>query len=146
MIMVHTDMDIAVEEPEIQSVSRNLIEEESNGIPAYHISDAGQRTHTAVSENTVSNQVMESLGSNTENSQGPTSSTQESGNKHKDIGLSDPGPGLDPGNNATQQELNEIDRKRIIKGCCLDSSDDDEVNEVTQPATNLPGDSWKIKF
>ena len=39
--MVHTDMDIAVEEPEIQSVSRILIEEESDRIPACHVSDAG---------------------------------------------------------------------------------------------------------
>ena len=136
MIMVHTDMDIAVEEPEIQSVSRNLIEEESDGIPACHTSNAGQRTHTAVSENTVSNQVMESLGPNRENSQGPTSSTQESGDKHENIKLPDPGPGLDPGHNATQQELNKIKRKQIIEGCCLDSSDEDEVNEVAQLATN----------
>ena len=140
MIMVHTDMDITVEEPEIQSVSRNLIEEGSDGIPVSHVSNAGPHRHIAVSKNTVSNQVMESLGPDTDNSQDPTNSTQESGGKHEDIGLPDPGPGLDPGNNATQQELNEIERNRIIKGCCLDSSDEDKVNKVVQPVTNLPED------
>ena len=73
MIRVHTNIDIAVEEPEFQSVSRNLIEEESDGIPACH-TDTGQRTHTAVSGGAVSSQVVESMDPNTENSQGPTSS------------------------------------------------------------------------
>ena len=146
MIRVHTDMDIAVEEPEIHSVSRNLIEEESDRIPGCHTSNAGQHTHTAVSESSVSSQVVESMGPNTENSQGSTSSAQVSGDNQKEVGLSNPGPGLDPANDATQQELNEIERRRIVEGCCLNSSDDDEVNKVAQPAANPPEDSWKIKL
>ena len=55
MIRVHTDMDIAVEEPEFQSVSRNLIEEGSYGIPISHVSNAGPHRHIAVFEHTVSN-------------------------------------------------------------------------------------------
>ena len=52
MIMVHTDMDIAVEEPEIQSVSRNLIEKGPMGFPSA-MSATQDRTETMQYPNTL---------------------------------------------------------------------------------------------
>ena len=50
--------------------------------------------------------------------------------------------------NITQQEINERERRRIIEGCGLASSDEDEENEVTQPQSSLPVDVdlWRTEF
>ena len=111
MIRVHTDMDIAEEEPEIESVSRNIVEEESDGIPARHTSDSGQYTHTAVSISSVSSQVMESMGPDTENSQGSASPPLIPDEVQKEVGTSNLGLYLAPGNEATQQELDEVQKE-----------------------------------
>ena len=83
---------------------------------------------------------MESPGPGPDNNQDLADSTQESSNDCMDIGLPGPSAGIDQGKNITQQEINESERRRIIKGCCLDSSDEDEEIEVVQPQPSLPVD------
>ena len=81
---------------------------------------------------------MESPGPGSGICQDIASSTQESSNDCVDIGLPGPSAGIDQGKDITQQEINERERRRIIKGCCLDSSDEDRDDEVVQPQPDLP--------
>ena len=92
-----------------------------------------------------------------EDSQGPIDPQQIPNDSEKEIGPANSNPEAEVGDVvlpdhlnrsindkvieldhlASEQELIEIERKRIVKGCCLDSSDDDEVNEAI---TNFPED------
>ena len=128
----------------------SLNEEGSDGIPVSHVSNAGPHRHIthAVSEHTVSDSVMESPGPGPDNNQDLANSTQKPSNDCVDIGLPGPSAGIDQEKNITQQEINKIERRKIIRGCCLDSSDEDEDSEVVQPPPNLPVniDSWRTEL
>ena len=88
MIRVHTDIDIAEEEPEVGNVSRCIAEGESDGIPARHTSDSEHQTHTAVSTSPGYSQVMGDMDPDTEGIQGPVDPKQITDDNQKKVGPS----------------------------------------------------------
>ena len=93
---------------------------------------------------------MENPGPYLTSPQGNTAFTQESPNDYGDTGLPGPSADVDQGQSVTitQQEINERERRRIIEGCGLASSDEDNKSEKVQPQTGTPEavDSWRTKF
>ena len=136
--MNNTLQDISISEAETPDVIQHT---DGTGIPVCPVSMPARQhkhiTHT-VPEHTLNGSVMEKPGPNISNPQKSTVLTQEPSTG--ELGTGSPklnaGAVLEQCVIETPQEKKDRERREIIEGCGLASSDEDEANETVRPQTS----------